>query len=88
MLRLGLPEVIIIFCLVLLLFGPGMTERSVQYLATTLEEFASLMRGARQRQPLRFHRPVPTFNKRFFVALTIILALFTIAELGLLGYLG
>ncbi len=59
--KLGLPEMIIIFCTALLIWGPRLTEG------------------------LRFDAPTTTFNKAFFVALTLILALFTLAELWLLG---
>jgi hypothetical protein len=58
--KLGFPEMLIIFCIALLIWGPRLTER------------------------LRFNAPTATFNKTFFVVLTIILALFTLAELWLL----
>jgi hypothetical protein len=55
--RLGLPELVIIFCIAILVFGP---------------------RGIRW---LQSDAAAKTFNGNFFLSLTVILALFALAEL-------
>ena len=57
--RLGLPELLIIFCTAIFVFGP---------------------RGIRW---LQSDAATKTFNRNFFLLLTLILAFFALAELSL-----